>query len=355
MILHIFSDAPYSQKFIEFINEEYDVKDHQFIILYSNDKSKFINFYQQQSNCIATKNKNIFLNYKDKFKNADKIIIHQLNKPIMMLSLLLFHQKAFKKMTWITWGGDVYFYKYKTNSLKDNLLEILRKITISKIPIIASYIKGDYDKLVEVYNTNAKYMKVKYPTPVDIELIKNTNLKYVNSQTISILVGNSADPSNEHINTYNLLSKFKNKDIKIYSVLSYGGNKNYIEDVIAKGKEIFQDNYNPILDYMKYEDYLKFILDSDICIFNHKRQQGLGNQIIFFALKKKVYISDTTTPFSYYQNLGIDINSTENICKESFEDFIYQDKVKKEESRDIILKDINIETIKQEWKDIFDA
>jgi len=355
MILHIFSDAPYTKKFIEFINKDFDKSEHNFIVLCINDKSKYLEFYNSQDNCIITKDKNIYFNYKEDFINASKIIIHQLNKPVMMLSILLFAPKLFQKMIWIIWGGDVYFYKYKSNSIKDNLLEYLRKITIPKIPVIASYIKGDYDKVVEVYKTDARYIKAKYPSPINIKDIKNKVIvkKDILDNPIIIIVGNSADPSNEHINTYNLLAKFKDENIKVISILSYGGTKSYIDEVIDVGRSIFKENFEAVIDYMDFKSYLSFLNNSDICLFNHKRQQGLGNQIVFFALHKKVFISDSTTPFRYYKDLGIDIYSAESIQNINFNEFIYQSESNKDMNRKLILEDRSDSVIKKEWKEVF--
>lgn len=352
-VLHVFSDSPYTYKFIKFTKENFDECSHHFIIFSFNDTSKFLKFYYSQNNCSVTKSKNIYINYKNKFKDTDKIIIHQLNKPILMLSLSVFYNKAFEKMTWSIWGGDVYFYKYKTNSLKDSVLEVLRKIHISKIPIITAYIKGDYDQVIKTYKSNAKYIKSKYPSPINIDLIKAVPLKINNDTCVNILVGNSADKSNEHIETFKLIEKYKNENIKIFSVLSYGGTEEYKDKVVSVGKNLFNNKFIPIFNYMNFNDYLSFINNCDVCIFNHKRQQSLGNQMVFFALEKKVYISDTTTPFCYYKNLGIKIDSTESIVNMNFKNFINNEKDVKENNRKIILKDISEEVIKNEWKEVF--
>ncbi len=351
--LHIFSDAPYTHKFIHFIKEYFDEKEHCFIILYSNENSKFLAFYKTQENCTLTKSKNIYLDNKAVFKEASQILIHQLNKPIMMATLSLFYPSVFKKMVWVIWGGDVYFYKYKTNSLKDNLLELLRKYTIKRFPVIVSYIKGDYEKVVEIYHSNAKYIKAWYPSPIDVEMIKKVTLREKRDNIIRITVGNSADPSNDHIEAFNMLEKYKNEDIEVSVVLSYGGGKEYIEQVIQRGKELFADKFKPILEYMSFENYLDFINQSDICLLNHKRQQGLGNQLVFFILKKKVFISETTTPFKYYKENGVDIYSTESLVDMSFEDFVFQSKENKRENRNLLLQEFNEKIIANAWTKVF--
>jgi hypothetical protein len=317
-----------------------------------NNNSKFLQFYESEDNCSVTTSKKIYSNHKQKFRQSKQIIIHQLNKPILMLELLMLYPKSFSKMSWILWGGDVYFNKYRSNSIKDNVLEVLRKIVITKIPTIVSYIKGDYDYINDNYKSKAKYIKAKYPSPIDIDIIKEMRFKNTdNNQTINILVGNSADPSNEHLATFKLLKRFIDEDIKIYAVLSYGGSKEYINDVTVYAKKTFGNKFTPIYDYMNFKQYLEFINDTDICLFNHKRQQGLGNQIVFFALGKKVYISDTTTPFSYYKDLGIDLCATEYIKKMNFHEF--SKKINYKNNRKLILEDIDEKTIKKEWENVF--
>ena len=351
--LHIFSDAPYTYKFINFIKENFDYKNHFFIILCTNQEGRFIEFYKTQKNCRVTENKNIYFHYKDRFKVASQVLIHQLNKPLLMATLSMFYPSIFYKMVWIIWGGDVYFYKYKTNSLKDNLLELLRKYTIKKIPTIVSYIKGDYDKVVEIYKTDAKYIKAWYPSPIDVEMIALLPMKTKEDKITRVVVGNSADPSNDHLETFSLLEKFKDKNIEIYSVLSYGGSKAYIDKVISEGKRIFKNKFKPILEYMSFEDYLDFINNSDICILNHKRQQGLGNQLVFFILNKKVYISNTTTPFKYYKENGIDIYSVESISNMNYEDFVLQSESSKDANRILTLADNNVDKLKKDWMEVF--
>lgn len=354
MILHIFSDSPYTEKFIRFINKYFDSKEHLFIVLSLKKDSKFLDFYKTQSNCKVTNNKSMYFKYAKEFKNSEQIIIHQLNKPILMLSLLLFYPKAYKKMLWSIWGGDVYFYKYKTNSLKDNILELLRKIVIYRIPVITSYIKEDFNNVVNVYKSNATYIKAKYPSPIEEDkILELATIKNDVDCTLNILVGNSADPSNEHIKVFNMLKKFKNEDIKVIPVLSYGGSKEYIEQISTLGKTIFGNKFKPILKYMDMDEYLNFLNTIDISVFNHKIQQGLGNVYVLLALKKKVYLDSDISSFKYYDELGINIYDTKKIEDLSFENFQSNNEKVVLENYKLILNDISEKTIYKEWEIVF--
>lgn len=352
-ILHVLSDSPYTYKFVKFIERNFDSNKHMFIIFCSSKTSEYLEFYRTNDNCIVTTNKTIYFKYRTEFKLSKKVILHQMNHPRMMLALLFFYPDIFNKIIWSIWGGDVYFYKYKTGSLKDNLIELLRKIVIKKIPIITSWVRGDYQRVVDVYNTRAKYIKSKYPSPIDFKNIYDIPERVKKNGEIVILVGNSADPSNEHILTYKLLEKYKNNNIKVCSVLSYGGDKNYIKNVIEVGNKIFRGKFEPILNYMDFEAYLQFLASCDVCVLNHKRQQGLGNQVVFLALGKKLFISNATSPFKYYSDLGINIHSTESIKNFTFSQLIMQDKKSKDENIAKMCNEMSESVIKDEWNNVF--
>lgn len=352
--LHVFSDSPYTRRFIEFIKIHFDNNEHKFIILIQNEKSPFLTFYKEQNNTLITRKKSFYFDYQKEFKNSEKIIIHQLNKPRLMLSLLLFYPNAFKKMVWSLWGGDVYFYQLQSQSIKHKLFELFRKIVISKIPTISYWVKGDYDVISTVYKSKAIAYQAKYPSPVNLEDIKNISIKEKNTNEITIIVGNSADPFNEHIAVFKMLEKFKNKNIKICSILSYG-NEKYKNKVIKSGKNIFQDKFLAITDYMSFDEYLSFLNNSDICILNHKIQQGLGNQLLFLALNKKLYINAYTTPFKHYKALDIDVFDTESILSLSFDDFVYQEEKSKTKNKVNILESMSEKVIAKEWQNIFNS
>lgn len=351
MILHILSDSPYTKKFIEFIHNNFDENEHTFIIFLENKKSKYLDFYQSHENCFVTHNKTIYFAYKEDFKTAQQVIMHQLNKPQLLAVLLLYYPIVFKKMVWSIWGGDLYFYQYKSNSLKDTLIEFLRKLVIKKIPVISSYIRGDFEKAVEIYGTKANYIKAKYPSPISLKNIAQEPQK--DTKEIRILVGNSADPSNEHLAIFELLQQYKDENIKVMAVLSYGGSKEYIAEVIQSAKAIFHEKFEPIVEYMDHHKYLEFINSIDICVLNHKRQQGLGNVVLFLALKKKVFMHENTTPYQYYKDLGIKIYPTSAIRRYSFEKFIHHEREEKENNKHLILSDMDESSIVGEWMHIF--
>ena len=81
------------------------------------------------------------------------------------------------------------------------------------------------------YGAKGKYHECfMYPS----NLYKQYNVKLKKDSTINIQVGNSADPTNNHIEAFEMLRKYKHENVKIYVPLSYG-NQNYASTVISKG------------------------------------------------------------------------------------------------------------------------
>lgn len=127
-----------------------------------------------------------------------------------------------------------------------------------------------------------------------------------NDDYITILLGNSADPSNNHISAFDRIAKFKNSKIKIISPLSYG-KKEYAEEVIEKGVAIFGDSFIPITDFMPREQYFDILSKVDIAVFNHDRQQAMGNTISLLGLKKTVFINKKTTQWELFEDKNIKV------------------------------------------------
>jgi hypothetical protein len=111
---------------------------------------------------------------------------------------------------------------------------------------------------------------------------------------INILVGNSADPSNNHLDVLDKLEAHKNENIKIYVPLSYGN------QVIAEEKKRFGDKFIPRTEMMPFQNYLEFMGLIDIAIFNHKRQQAIGNTITLLGLRKKVFIRSDVVQWQFF-------------------------------------------------------
>ena len=174
---------------------------------------------------------------------------------------------------------------------------------IPHLGYLVTYVPGDVELARKWYGAKGKHMEcLMYPsnifTPVELPNVGHT--------TTTILIGNSADPSNNHYEVFDHLKKLEDQNFKLVCPLTYG-DKDNAERIGAEGFKQFGDRFVPLLDFMPYEDYLKVLVEIDIAIFAHRRQQGMGNAITLLGLGKKVYMRSDVTPWAMFNGLGVKI------------------------------------------------
>ncbi|MCP4472334.1 MAG: TDP-N-acetylfucosamine:lipid II N-acetylfucosaminyltransferase, partial [Gammaproteobacteria bacterium] len=273
-----------------------------------------------------------------KFYMADKIILHGLFNPFI-LKFLYLQPWLLSKCYWVMWGADLYCHILEKKKKKYKLHEKWRKRVIRKMGGLVTYIKGDCDLARKWYGSQGKYYGCfMYPS----NLYKEYALNSKQHCTINIQVGNSADPTNNHIEVFKKLKKYKNKNIKIFVPLSYGDQK-YAKNVIVEGKNIFGDKFVPLVDFMPFDQYLELLSEIDIAIFNHKRQQAMGNIITLLGLGKKVYMRNDITPWSMFEYIGITVFDVANVEIE-----LLCDDVNKE-NKQIVKKYFSEENLTKQW------
>jgi len=327
--LHLMMDNFYSNKFIELIQANFNHKGHQFIIIRHGNGRKFINpdKYQNVKSYLLSRNKIIrFLTYKylmirKLMKQAKYFFIHYMTEEIFRL---LFRFKGKTKIIWIIWGADLYEYIpmeiYDPQTLKlvnmlDGKIKLIfkkfyfflkyeiRKSVIKKIDYVVSPHKGDIRLLNKFFKTNAQwYSQTIYPNPVDfekfdkeIDFIKEKyNFKKKDEKLL--LLGNSGNPTNNHLDILIRLSKIEKQNFRIICPLSYGFPP-YIKKIIEKGKILFGDRFIPFLDFLSPKIYFSILKQVDLAIMYHNRQQGMGNVQILVYLGKPICMKKTSGYF----------------------------------------------------------
>ena len=228
---------------------------------------------------------------------AEKIFIHSLFSSHLVL-LLFLQPWLQKKSYWVLWGGDLYYYKFRNKNLKFDSYELTRERLIKDFGHIVALIPGDYDLAKKWYKTRAQYHYAFYPNPVDYKYLDKIKNNKKETDRIVFQVGNSADPRNKHIEILNKLSRFKEKNIEIITPLSYG-DQEWAKKVYEVGKKLYGAKYKPLLEFLPPEEYGKILNSVDIAIFNHDRQQALGNILALLYLGKKVFIKSDITPWDF--------------------------------------------------------
>lgn len=349
MYLHIHSLDKFTEPYIQFINSSYDINQHQFVILL---KKKDRRYGNQYPNVLYVSNFSEFIKLILKMNISERIYFHGLTgmKKVM---LLFFQPWILAKSNWILWGADLYSYRKPKKNIKQKIHEFARKYVIRNINEILPIVEGDYHLAKKWYRTKAKYRyNAIYVT--NLSAINNGNFTevYENTNEFRFLIGNSADPSNNHKDILFKLSKFKDENIKLYVPLSYGGGSGYIEEITKLGYQLFGEKFIPLTKFMKNTEYIRLLSTMNVGIFNNDRQQAMGNIYLLFYLGKKVFIRNDTTMWNELEQHYY-LRSVEEIENESLE-FIcsLRESERKHNMEEASLR-YDIHKVKAHWQKIF--
>lgn len=312
-IVHIGSNSTFIIGLIKFINENFSYDKHSFFLTVGDSKNTeaAIDFNNVTLSDSSTLNK---LSHYSKvvyaMHKADKIILHGLFN-IKLVLILYTNPWLLKKCYWVIWGGDLYSHKLNINDQAYSQREFFRRPVIKNMGHLVTYIPGDVELARKWYGAKGEYhVCLMYLS----NIYKALDTPSIQSDTINIQIGNSADSSNNYFEILDKLLPFKNQNIKIYAPLSYG-DQAHAKKVIAKGKKLFGEKFIALTEFMPFEQYLQFLGSIDIAIFNHERQQAMGNTITLLGLGKTVFIRSDTTQWQFFKDKDINIYDIKTLAE----------------------------------------
>jgi hypothetical protein len=294
---------------INYLTKDLKLTSHRFVIIASaNDNLNIDN-----ENIIELKSplrKHLFSNLYKVIKEiffADKIISHGAQFPFFYF--LVPHK--IKKVLWVIYGGydiPVFPRDKKLSKLLDILFKKLIKTHVS-------HIEEDSDLVNKVLNKKSKfiYSPVYLSNIVSVPKSQEDFIYIKGLRNQNILVGNSADPSNNHIEAYKKILSMELNPTTIFSVLSYGNYPDYINEVIKFGAMNFADAFQPITHFMKYSEYLDFLEKIDFVIFNHSRQEAMGVTIQLLSLGKPIFFNPNSPAYKSFIRRGYRVFNLDEI------------------------------------------
>ena len=248
----------------------------------------------------------------------DKVIIHGLFSPYITI-LLCFMPWMHKKCIWVIWGWDLYYHKLAIKNVNYHIFEIFRKFLISRLGGFITYVDGDYQNAKEWYHTSGKlYECIMYKSNIysgaKLSEYDFNRLAVRDLTKITIQVGNSADPTNNHHEVFEKLAALdvKNKVGKIFCPLSYG-DPTYAAQIKLLGEVMFGDKFFPLMDFIPLAQYNEILDEVDIAIFAHNRQQAMGNTINLLGRGKSVFMRADTSSYALLTKLGIKVCSLDDL------------------------------------------
>lgn len=281
----------------------------------------------------------------------DRIVFHSSLGPkivtiVNILIYLLGLKKKAASICYVCWGGD-FGYCNKLNKC-DTYIEKFITFVYEKVWPWYGYIialtVADKKILLEIYKSNNIVNLPYIAKRIDYFPMKKKAFP------IRIMVSHSGWEHNRHIESFNLLKRFKDEDILIICPLCYG-DPIYINDVIYTGKRIFGEKFYYFTDLMSPEEYFHFILQNHIYISGAENQTGLGALLGNMRGNAKLYLRGNL--YISFKEEGFDIFDYNEIENMTFEEFV-------KPNSDIIFRR-NIEVYNKKrideciegWKDVY--
>lgn len=250
------------------------------------------------------------------------------------------------KVFWFSWGYDIYNTPQsnpyiKISLLHKNSLLVKKNISERKTNIVGLrdfkihckkllrdllYRKRkDYNNNVEVYKNAVK--RVNYYSgvfPEEYDLLRTqpefqaekvvygyTNPKDWEEKVgvnfmkgCNILIGNSADINNNHLDILDYLKDVQIKNKKVIVPLSYGGSQIYTDCVVKAYQKYFGSLCLLITDYLQRDEYFKLLSSVGYAIFCQERQQAVDNIETLMRNGVKIFFSDTSINYKHYKSEG---------------------------------------------------
>ncbi|MCR5080884.1 MAG: hypothetical protein K6B17_06040, partial [Treponema sp.] len=233
-IVHLMFNDKFLKPYVVFLNKYFDSKKHIVLCKRWFDKYPFPegeNVYELES-----------YNYID-FSRVKKIVCHSVFDNELVD--IFYHKKELlNKTCCIVWGGDYTCRSNEERQPKDFfvLSNFNQYICGVDEPIIRKMYNISEDKL---FFKDASYIFPLNKTVLD-------NLTCIKKDYIQIQLGQSVQES--ILDSMDLLYKFKDENIRIVVILSYGGNGVLENEIIKKGCSLFGNKFIHIDNYMSPED-----------------------------------------------------------------------------------------------------
>lgn len=215
---------------------------------------------------------------KAKADRTQKFLLHGQFNPHLWLAIL-FGQILPTQLFWHIWGADLY---EDARGWKYRLFYFLRRRAQKKIGYVFAT-RGDLAVLHESYPDLPSSL-LYFPTKMGHQAAQVHQPHDVGCKTI--LLGNSGDKSNRHMEALNRLKTAFGDKVKIIIPMGYpAGNEAYIAQVQACADSLFTDGQVDILrDKIAFDDYLAVLKRCDASYFAFHRQQAIGTLCLLIEL-----------------------------------------------------------------------
>ncbi|TRX50227.1 hypothetical protein FNH22_25995 [Fulvivirga sp. M361] len=235
---------------------------------------------------------------------------------------------------WMFWGQDAqkiiydrsYLFKtwllsYKIFGLKEFLWPFVNPIRRSLFRYTSKWqVLNKIDYCVPVIKKEAELLKKKLKLSFDILSFTYGSLQEnfgdsLHSSAIKgagILIGNSSSLASNHIDTFDVVSNYLDTLEQVTVPLNYG-NAKYADSIEKVGFKVFGEKFNPIRQYLPRDKYIEKMSTCRYFVFNHLRQQALGNIMLSLWMGGIVFMNSKSILYQHLKSKGFKIYNMNEI------------------------------------------
>lgn len=364
-IVHIIPAHPLFYSMTEFwANEFPDFNVEVFLLKKTSDRNEYLFKSNSVSVVEYSGSRDLAKKMLNIINNSEIVYIHAIFFTFFtkLWLLLLGRTKWIKKVVWIEWGFDLYYWDSSSllNIVKSHLKQISVKFVEKRFPFFVAIHPADIRSYKKIINGKAKlffapYTNERSVSHILIDHIKETiSSKILKGEPIVIQIGHRADHILNHIDTLYKLERFAKENIRIFLPLSYG-DEPYRKKVIETANKLFGEKAICQTVNLPYDEYIARLKSVDIFILNSERQIALGNLHPMIIMEKKIIMPQSSVLYDYLKSFT-PIMTYGELDRCSFEYLISDVDMKESRKRIIEYRSLNpVECWNKVFHDISDS
>ncbi|MCP4458486.1 MAG: hypothetical protein GY816_10760 [Cytophagales bacterium] len=289
------------------------------IFVYFNELPHVLEEYSNSFELIATTNKSSLLK---QLREYDRIVFHS----IYPHYLSLFKHLKDKRLEWVFWGYEYYNYfdSDQFEPVTQNLVpkrSLFKRLTTTyiRIQLRKAYKEFDvflfwdhlfFETLKQRFDMKAEFREFLYCRPF-FKKPAPSKLKPSKEGGLHVYIGNSSHLTGNQPDVITALSSVDGIS-KVYALLAYGW-KNHQQIIIDDASKHQFNSFEPITEFLPYEEYLEKMASVDVIICYHNRMQALGQIFNAIILEKALILNEKNNFNQILTRLGIRLFSFKDL------------------------------------------